>query len=223
MRRSAVTDCVELLAHFGIDPGAGDAIDIGGTEAVYLDDSFQPNPLCSISPGLTLLDKGFNVELVGTVTDHEVDFLDPAVAAQLDASFDMTYSFDTLEHVSDPFRFCEHLVKVTRPGGHIFIATVFSWPYHPSPEDFFRYSPTGLRECLLGPRNSHAAEIDVLWCGWDQDRRGVELLARRVEPGAPTNSSVEIGDVGETLGRPQVRVGLSVRVRARLARTLLGS
>ena len=47
-----------------------------------------------------------------------------------------------------------------------------------------------------GPRNSHAAEIDVLWCGWDQDRRGVELLARRVEPGAPTNSSVEIGDVG---------------------------
>jgi hypothetical protein len=223
MRRSAVSDCLGLLAHFGIDPAVGEAIDVGGTETVYLDDSFQPNPLRAISPHLTLLDRGFNVETVGTKTDHELDFLDPAVADRLAASFDLTYSFDTLEHVSEPFLFCEHLVRITRPSGYIFIATVFSWPYHPSPEDYFRYSPTGLRECFLGPRNPHAGEVEVLWCGWDDDQRGVELLARRVEPGTPAVSQLEVAQVSETLGRPRVSRPLAARVRARLARALIGS
>ena len=223
MRRSSVDDCTGLLAHFGIDPAIGRAIDVGGTETVYLDDSFHPNPLRAISPELTLLDKGFNVEVVGTVTDHEVDFLDPAVADGLRSTFDLTYSFDTLEHISDPFRFCEHLVAITRPSGHVFVATVFSWPYHPSPDDYFRYSPTGLRECFLGSGNSHASEVEILWFGWDGDGRGVELLARRVEPGSAARVNLEVAHVDETLGRQPRRTPLASRVRARLARVLQGS
>jgi SAM-dependent methyltransferase len=220
MRSTTVRDSVDLLSYFGIDPAAGKAIDVGGTETVYLDDSFQPNPLRTISPQLTLLDRGFNVEVAGTTTDHEVDFLDPEVVQRLDSQFDLTYSFDTLEHVSDPFTFCEHLVQITRPGGCIFVATVFSWPYHPSPEDYFRYSPVGLRECFLGPPNSRAAEIEVLWHGWDYDQRGVELLARRLSPGAQAASPGSPAQIGDTLARPRVRPPVGLRVRQRLGRAL---
>jgi SAM-dependent methyltransferase len=220
MRRSTVADCVGLLAHFGIDPATCDAIDVGGTKTVYLDDGFQPNPLGMLSPRLTLLDRGFNVEAVGTTTDHEVDFLDPGVVSRLEASFDLTYCFDTLEHVSDPFRFCEHLRRVTKGGGHVFAATVFAWPYHPSPEDYFRFSPTGLLECFVGPRNALAAEVEVLWYGWDSDERGVELLARRVGAGAGIVRPSESQHVDLTLGRPVERRAISTRIRRRLARAL---
>jgi SAM-dependent methyltransferase len=217
MRRSAVADCLHLLGRFEIDPAVGAAIDVGGTERVYLDTDFAPNPLRGLSPRLTLLDRGFNVDAAGTMTDHEVDFLDPHVSGKLASSFDLTYCFDTLEHVSDPFLFCEHLIQITKPGGHLFVATVFSWPYHPSPEDYFRYSPVGLRECFLGPRNGRAKEIEVLWAGWGSDRRGVALLATRVQPGTtpappPEPAELDTNLANRPAGRPLVR-----RVRDRLA------
>ena len=221
MRRSTVDDCVGLLARFSIDPTCGDAIDVGGTEIVYLDDGFQPNPLRELSPRLTLLDRGFNVEVVRTTTDHQVDFLDPDVPRRLGTSFDLTYSFDTLEHVSDPFRFCEHLVRVTRPGGHIFVATVFAWSYHPSPEDYFRYSPTGLLECFLGPRNALAGQVEIRWLGWDSDERGVEILLRRLPAGVAPAPVPGIMNIDVTLGRtPPGPPGFGTRLRRRIARAL---
>jgi SAM-dependent methyltransferase len=220
VRASSVRDCAELLASFGIDPANGESIDVGGTESVYLDDSFQPNPLRTLSPQLTLLDRGFNVEVLGTTTDHEVDLLDPEVAKRLDSQFDLTYCFDTLEHVSDPFAFCEHLVQITRPGGWIFIATVFSWPYHPSPEDYFRYSPVGLRECFVGRPNRRATEIEILWHGWDHDQRGVALLGRRLSQGERAAPSDPPEHIDDTLARPYVQPPVVLRVRRRIGRAL---
>jgi hypothetical protein len=63
--------------------------------------------------------------------------------------------------VSDPFTFCRNLVRVAKPGGLIYLATVFSWEYHPSPQDYFRFSPEGLRQCFAG------AGAEVLEADWD--------------------------------------------------------
>ncbi|TFH51109.1 MAG: FkbM family methyltransferase, partial [Lysobacterales bacterium] len=177
MRASSLQDCLRVLGHFGVAPAAGQAIDIGGTEFVYLNTGRQRNPLLDIHPHLAFLDRGFNLEALNTRADHEVDFLDPHVAEALDSRFDMVFCFDTLEHVSDPATFCEHLLRIVRPGGHVYLATVFEWPYHPSPEDYFRFSPSGLRECFRKGLSSVGGTI--LWCDWESDRRAVALLANK--------------------------------------------
>lgn len=58
---------------------------------------------------------------------------------------------------------------------------VFEWPYHPSPEDYFRFTPAGLRELFLSPLNHLREEIQILWCDWGTDGKGVSLLGRRTE------------------------------------------
>jgi hypothetical protein len=118
------------------------------------------NPLLRILPHLKLLDYGFNADALGTSSDTQADFLDEASIARLADRYDLVLSFDTLEHVSDPFAFCHNLVRVARPGGSIYLATVFGWEYHPSPKDYWRFSPDGLRVCFAG------TPARMLECNW---------------------------------------------------------
>lgn len=108
------------------------------------------NPLLSSLPNLRFLDPGFTAETTGSGLDIQGDLLVEADVARIEAQFDLVLSFDTLEHVSDPFTFCRNLVRLAKPGGFLYLATVFSWEYHPSPEDYFRFSPTGLARCFQG-------------------------------------------------------------------------
>lgn len=51
----------------------------------------------------------------------------------------------TMEHVGDPKAVFKAFGKLLKSGGLLIVSTVFSFPYHPSPEDNWRYSDTGLR------------------------------------------------------------------------------
>jgi SAM-dependent methyltransferase len=205
MRQSAVDDCARVLAHFGVVTDGASAIDVGGTETVFLDGAMARNPLLVAHPELLLLDEGFTQDALGTTADACVDFLDPAVVERLTGRFDLVYTFDTLEHVPNPFQFAEHLIAVTKPGGHIYLATVFEWMYHPSPEDYFRFSPTGLYELFRSPLNARRDECRVLWYGWGTDPKGTALLARRggvqseaTQAGAACASVPELVGAGRT-------------------------
>ena len=44
-----------------------------------------------------------------------------------DDSFDITYSSNVLEHVPDPWRMADEMVRVTRPGGLIFLSYTLWW------------------------------------------------------------------------------------------------
>lgn len=186
MRYSSVRDGWAVLDHFGVDyrsPGA--AIDVGGTDTVWLrrdarrDAAIERNPLLEAVPGLRLLDRGFNEDSIGSTVDDRVDFLDPAVAARLENRFDLVFCFDTLEHVSNPFLFCEHLARIAKPGGFVYVSTLFRFVYHPSPEDYFRFSPVGLRQCFEDPANGARDEGSVVWSGWESDDHGVALLYQK--------------------------------------------
>ena len=179
MRRSAVEDCLRILNHFGTDPSKGEAIDVGGAPRVHLDTGFAPNPLLSLNPGTVCLDQGFASGLAGAPAQESVDFLDGNAIAHLRERFDRVYCFDTLEHSANPFAFCEHLLAITRPGGCIYVSTVFSWAYHPSPEDHFRFSPSGLRLTLESPLNHLRETFRVLWAGWESDPHGVALFGQK--------------------------------------------
>ena len=179
MRTSSVNDCLQIFIHYQIDPSAGDAIDVGGTETVYLAESgnIDRNPLLKVNPRVKFLEQGFNLSRIGGRADFILDFLDSEVVRKFNASFDIGFCFDTLEHISDPFKFCEHLIDIVKPGGYVYIATVFQWPYHPSPEDYFRFTPAGLCECFSRGIKKSPNQATILWCDWESDSRGVGLLA----------------------------------------------
>jgi len=49
------------------------------------------------------------------------------------------------EHVDNPYKVSDSLFKIIQEGGYLFNSTPFLFPYHPSPEDNWRFSPLALR------------------------------------------------------------------------------
>lgn len=63
---------------------------------------------------------------------------------------DMIVCEDVLEHVTDPFGALSEFKRVIRPGGCVYIAVPFLYPFHASPSDFTRFTRNILREKLPG-------------------------------------------------------------------------
>jgi len=62
-----------------------------------------------------------------------------------DDMFDGIVCNAILEHVDDPARAIRELYRVLRPTGKIWVEVPLNQPYHPSPNDYWRVTPEGLR------------------------------------------------------------------------------
>jgi hypothetical protein len=161
---------LEALGRNAID--IGKAADIGGTPRVVLDNVTADNPLIDVCDSLDFIDRGFLPDL-GLGDVMLIDFLDKARIIPLRREYDTVFCFDTLEHVDDPFKWCEHLAYIARYGGTVYASTVFSFPYHPSPQDYWRFSPEAM--ALL----FESAGIHLVEWGWeDKDKWSVYALGR---------------------------------------------
>jgi SAM-dependent methyltransferase len=58
--------------------------------------------------------------------------------------FGMAIMVSVFEHVENPYKVSDAIFRILKPGGYLFNSTPFIFPYHPSPEDNFRYSPKAL-------------------------------------------------------------------------------
>jgi len=65
-----------------------------------------------------------------------------------------------IEHVENPFRVFAALYQIMKPNSLLIIETVFCFPYHPSPRDYWRYSPDAL---LYLSQNSGFKVLDCNW------------------------------------------------------------
>ncbi|MDJ1172664.1 methyltransferase, TIGR04325 family [Roseofilum capinflatum] len=74
--------------------------------------------------------------------------------------FGTAVCLNVIEHVENPFEVFDAFYKIMKPEGLLIIETVFSFPYHPSPRDYWRYSA----ECLKNL--SQQAGFKVLECDW---------------------------------------------------------
>ena len=76
-----------------------------------------------------------------------------------DGGFDVVLCTQVLEHCDDPDRAVRELRRVTAPGGRVLASTHGVMVYHPSPDDHWRWTHTGLRR--LFERNGNWSLIEV--------------------------------------------------------------
>ena len=59
-------------------------------------------------------------------------------------TFDIIVCNAILEHVENPIKAVSELYRVLKENGEIWIEIPFNQPYHPSPNDYWRFSPEGI-------------------------------------------------------------------------------
>ena len=123
-----------------------------------------------------------------------------------DATFDVVLCLQVLEHVPDPSAAVRELRRVVRPGGRVLLSTHGVYPFHPNPDDLWRWTHTGLERLFrtnaewasvtVRPGAGTAATIAMLVA------HGVDLLAKRAHVrivAAPL--VVALNAAGESLDR----------------------
>jgi SAM-dependent methyltransferase len=60
-----------------------------------------------------------------------------------DEAFDLVLCTQVLEHVRRPEVALRQIARVLRPGGHAFITTHGTYPFHPHPTDYWRWTQQG--------------------------------------------------------------------------------
>lgn len=75
-------------------------------------------------------------------------------------AFNTLILVSVMEHVNNPYLVSDALFAILRPGGYLFNSTPFLFPYHPAPEDNWRFAPLTLR------RIHEKSGFEVLEADW---------------------------------------------------------
>jgi SAM-dependent methyltransferase len=62
-----------------------------------------------------------------------------------DGAFNSVSCDAVLEHVPEPQQVVEEMYRVLKPGGGVVMYVPFLYPYHASPDDYYRFTETGIR------------------------------------------------------------------------------
>ena len=90
-----------------------------------------------------------DAELRGAVEDLPVE----------DAGYDVVLCIQVFEHCDDPAKAVSELARVTAAGGRVLVSTHGVMTYHPSPNDYWRWTHAGLEK--LFRENAEWASVRV--------------------------------------------------------------
>jgi SAM-dependent methyltransferase len=100
-----------------------------------------------------------NVEIVDYVST-DVLAVGEALPFQ-DDTFDAALSLAVLEHVRDPFKCAQELLRVVKPGGEIIADVPFLQPVHGYPHHYYNMTQQGLRNLFEGRAEIVSCEVPL--------------------------------------------------------------
>jgi len=126
------------------------------TDLLYLNLHERNRFLRSFPPGARLLNlgAGFRSSPTGFLAVDREPYPDVGLRADLtglpvlDGTIDGILCEMVLEHVPNPLAAVEEFYRVLRPGGRLYVAVPFLWPYHASPHDYWRWTSSGVERVL---------------------------------------------------------------------------
>ena len=78
--------------------------------------------------------------------EHHIDFDSKTTLPESYAG--IVLSNQVLEHVDTPSGYLKEAFRILKPGGSLIISTHGYWFYHPTPNDYWRWTSTGLRKTI---------------------------------------------------------------------------
>lgn len=85
-------------------------------------------------------------------------------------SWDAVILVEVLEHVKEPWKAVEEILRVLKTGGKLVLTSPFIYPIHELEHDYYRYTKHGLRfllqkfnEVTITERNNYIEAINVLY------------------------------------------------------------
>jgi SAM-dependent methyltransferase len=108
--------------------------------------------LLQLPPEAKILDLGSgsrrlarNVVNLDMKPSDEVDVVADAIALPFQSeSFDCVIVQAVLEHVPEPKSVITEIERILKPDGYVYAEVPFVYPYHPSPEDYWRFTLKGI-------------------------------------------------------------------------------
>ena len=88
---------------------------------------------------------------VDIVLDITADF--EQIDKKLDKKrFGTIFCLSVLEHCEDPFKMADNLTSLLKSNGQICLSVPFAWQIHGYPNDYWRFTPEGIRKLFAGIR-----------------------------------------------------------------------
>lgn len=88
---------------------------------------------------------GVDLEM-NPLAEHHIDFDSKTTLA--DDFCDIILSNQVLEHVDSPSGYLQEAYRILKPGASMIITTHGYWYYHPTPNDYWRWTSAGLRKTI---------------------------------------------------------------------------
>ena len=94
-----------------------------------------------------IVDKYLGVDLaINPKAEHFIDF--DSKTSLPDNYADIILSNQVLEHVDNPSGYLKEALRILKPGGSIILTTHGYWFYHPTPNDYWRWTSAGLKKIV---------------------------------------------------------------------------
>ncbi len=95
-----------------------------------------------------LVGKYLGVDLaMNPAAEHHINF--DSKTTLPDNYCDIVLSNQVLEHVDSPDGYLKEALRILKPGGTAIITTHGYWFYHPTPNDYWRWTSAGLKKTIL--------------------------------------------------------------------------
>jgi len=89
------------------------------------------------------------------------DITDPKLS--VNKQFDIIFTKDTFEHILNPWEATDNIKKLLKEKGVFICIAPFSWRFHPSPYDAYRYSHQGLKYIFEHKNNIKEIESGYIY------------------------------------------------------------